>query len=213
MSATINPDIVTDGLVLCLDDKNLMPNNAWRDILLNTQFTSAPYNSANWANNIEEITICIFLQKTGNSTEYASSPLTKWNTGTANTSFRLYHFHNYQGNNPQSEGLFYWYATKNTSWGPIAYPHYLELNEKAFLCLQYNSVDGGLFWKNTNKANYGTRFGGGTLGVNGDGPIYFINPISGDGKQIVYSYHIYDRELQDDEILQNYKALKSRHGL
>lgn len=213
MSASINPDIVTDGLVLCLDDKSLMPNNAWRDILLNSEYNVNTYSIAEWANNIEAITICVFVQKTGNGTGFATYPITKMNNGTSNASFRLYHFNDYQGTTPGNEGLFYWYATKNTSWGPIAYPHYLELNEKAFLCLQYNAVDGGLHWKNTSKAANGVRFGSGTLGLSGNGPISVTNPIEGNGFHKLFACSIYNRELQDDEILQNYKALKSRYGL
>jgi hypothetical protein len=213
MSASVNPDIVTDGLVLCADDKDLMPNGAWKDILLDSALTSTPYNTASWANDIEAITIMIFMKKTGNSTQYSSSPLSKMNTGTGNASFRLYHFHNYQGNSPQSEGVMYWYGTRNTSWAPLAYPVFLTLGETAMIALQYNSTTGGIMWKNITKANNGTRFGSEILGVGGNGPISFINPTTGDGKQIAYSYHIYNRELEDYEIIQNYNALKGRYGL
>lgn len=212
MSASVNPDIVTDGLVFCIDDKDLMPNGTWKDILLNSQYNTNTYATSEWSNNIDAITICVFVQKIGNSTGFASSLIQKMNNGTGNASFRLYHFNNYLGTTPQNEGVFYWYGTKNTSWGPIAYPFKLELNEKAFLCLQYNSTDGGIMWKNATKANNGTRFGGGTLGVNGSGDIFFTQPSTSTLHNFFFCT-MYNRELEDDEIIQNYKALKGRYGL
>lgn len=213
MSATINPDIVTDGLVLCLDDKNLMPNNAWRDILLNSQYSASTYSNASWANDIEEITICVFLQKTANDTEYARQPLNKWNNGYAsNASFVLYHFHNYQGNYPNNEGVFQWLGTSAT-WRSISDSTKLLLNEYAFICLQWKSTIGGQMWKNDSKIGIRTGGGGGNTGISGSGSINIINPLTGDGYTKIFSASIYNRELQDDEILQNYKALKSRHGL
>jgi hypothetical protein len=214
MSASVNPDIVTDGLVLCLDDKDLMPNGSWKDILLNQTLNGATYANSVWSNNIEALTVCIFMEKIGNSTSFASYLISKMNSGTSNASFRLYHFHNYLGNSPNMEGVMYWYGTKNTTWGPLAYPVSLSLNEKAFLCLQYNAVDGGIMWKNTTKASNGIRFGSGVLGVNGNGNIDSIpTPITGNGLSKGFYYAIYNRELQDIEVLQNYKALKGRYGL
>lgn len=208
------PDVVTDGLVFCLDDKNLMQNGAWKDILLNQEYNTSTYANSAWANNIQALTICIFMEKIGNSNTFADYLISKMNSGTSNASFRLYHFHNYLGNSPHMEGVMYWYGTKGAAWGPLAYPVTLSLNEKAFTCLQYNSVDGGIMWKNTTKAANGARFGSGILGVNGDGDISSIpTPITGNGLSKGFNYYIYNRELDDQEILQNYNALKGRYGL
>ena len=212
MSATINPDIVTDGLVLCLDDKNLMPNNAWRNILLNSQYSGSTYSNSSWANDIEEITICIFLQKTANDTEYARHPINKWNGGTPNASFVLYHFHNYLGQYPNNEGLFQWLGT-SASWRGISNSTTLLLNEYAFICLQWKSALGGQMWKNDVKVGSRQGGGGGNLGLGGSSDINIVSPLTGDGYTKIFSTSIYNRELQDDEILQNYKALKSRYGL
>lgn len=206
------PDIVTDGLVFCLDDKYLMPNNAWKNILLNSQYSSSTYSNANWANNIEFITICLFLQKTANDTNYARQPFNKWNNGTSNASFVLYHFHNYLGQSPNNEGLFQWLGTSAT-WRGISASTKLALNEKAFICLQWNSTTGGQMWKNDSKISNRTGGGGGNLGINGTGVTNIINPLTGDGYTKIFNVFVYQRELQDDEIIQNYNALKGRHNL
>jgi hypothetical protein len=212
MSASINPDIITDGLVLCLDDKNLMTNNNWKDILIESQYSGSTHASASWANDISEITICLFLQKIGNDTEYARHPFNKWNDGTSNASFVLYHFHNYLGTSPNNEGLFQWLGT-SASWRGISDSTKLSLNEYAFICLQWKSALGGQLWKNNVKVGSRQGGGGGNLGIGGSGGINLVSPLTGDNYTKIFSAFIYNRELTDNEILQNYKALKGRFGL
>lgn len=215
------PDIVTDGLVLCLNDKNLMPNNAWRNILLNSQYSGSTYSNSSWANNISEITICLFLQKKANDTGYASHPFNKWNGGTANASFVLYHFNNHLGTSPNDEGLFQWFGTSATSdniygtsgWKSISDSTKLLLNEYAFMCLQWKSTLGGQMWKNNVKVGSRQGGGGGNLGIGGSGGINIVSPLTGDNYTKIFSAFVYNRELTDSEILQNYKAFKGRFGL
>ena len=209
MSSYLGPNIITDGLVLYLDSTNPKSYSGsgadWNDLVTNTLFTSSNYS---WANNITAITIQIFLEKMGTSTNYASHPVNKWNTGTGNASFVLYHFGNYLGNG--QDGNFSFYYTCDTYWNG-QYVTTLVTNQKAHIILQYNSTTGGQVWCNGSKV--GGRANTGTLGVGGSSALLIPAGPQSDGLAKVHNIGFYNRELTDNEISQNYNALKSRYGI
>ena len=216
MAISGGPDIVEDGLVLYLDtaDPNsLPPGQSIKDLVTGTAFSGGSYSSADWANNIIEITICLWWKKVGNATSYATNPINKFNGSTSRASFVLYHFHNYNSTAPNSEGVMRWYANKAGAWGSISSSYTATLNETAFTVLQYNASTGGQMWKNNNKI--GPRSPGGNLGTTGSGygGIGFTGLTESNSTTNVFSASLYDRELTDDEILQNYNATKGRYGL
>jgi len=211
MSCYNGPNIVTNGLVLHLDNGNTKSypgtGSSWVDLISNTLFTGGNYD---WANDINEITINVYLQKTAlDNVNYATHPVNKWNSGTGNASFVLYHFGNYQGNG--DDGRFYFYiTTANNGW----VGHYvgtLGLYEKAHLCFQYNSSTGSQVWLNGIKVGERSGFRG-ALGVAGSSGLTIYGPIDF-GQTIVHNISFYNRDISDSEVIQNYNAIKSRYGL
>jgi hypothetical protein len=202
------PNIVTDGLVLYLDAANEKSyptvGGGWRDLKTNSNFINSNYSTANWANNITTLTICTVVEKTGNDPGYATHPINKWNTGTGNASFVLYHFGATGG-----QGNFSFYYTAGTTWaGQFAVN--LSIGQKAFLAFQWNSITGGQVWRNGVKV--GSRSGSGTLGVGGNSVLNVFTPTNSP-YTIVHTTSFYSKELTDLEILQNYNATKSRYNL
>lgn len=208
MSIASGPKVVTDGLVLCLDNSNPRSysgsGTAWDDVVSDTLFASGDYS---WANNINAITIIVCLEKTGYSTGYASHPVNKWNGGTGNASFVLYHFGDFQGNG--ADGNFNWYYTCNTIWTG-QYVTKLNVGQKMFTAFQWNSSTGGQTWYNNNIAS--GRSNSGTLGVNGNSGINIIGP-AGDSHTKVNYCAFYNRDLSNVEVLQCYEALRGRYGI
>jgi hypothetical protein len=205
------PNMIEDGLVLYMDSND--PNSytggsTWKDLVSNTTFASGNYS---WGNDISQITIITFLEKTGNSTGYASNPISKWNTGTGNASFALYHFHNYLGNAPASEGVFRFYHTTSVNgWSGNAGSVRLSVGQKAHIAFQYNSTTGGQLWVNGSKSS--GRSQSGILGVAGTGGIVIHGPTNNSLTK-VYHASFYNKELSDNEIINSYNIFKSRYGL
>jgi len=208
MSIATGPNVVTNGLVLCMDNANPRSypgtGSVWDDLVTDTPFANGNYS---WANNITAITIIVCLEKTGTTTGYASHPVNKWNNGTSNASFVLYHFGNFQNNG--ADGDFSWYYTFNSTWTG-QYVTRMTLGQKMFTAFQWNSVTGGQTWFNNTIAS--GRSNSGTLGVNGTSGIVISGPES-DGLTKVNYISFYNRDLSNTEILQNYEALRGRYGL
>ena len=216
MAISGGPDIVEDGLVLYLDtaDPNsLPPGQSIKDLVTGTTFSGGSYSEADWANDISEITICLWWEKVGNSTGYSTWPVSKFNGSTDRASFVLYHFHNYNNNN--QDGVMTWIANSGGTWRGIGSSYRVALNEKVMTVLQFNaSKGGGQMWKNNTKI--GSRGGGAyNLGITGSGygGINFTGLGGGNATTHVYAVSFYDRELSDEEIVQNYNATKGRFGL
>ena len=220
MATSYSPSIVTNGLKLALDSGNPATypgtGNTWTDLLHPFQtFSGGDIGNPSWANNTNNLTICLFLKKTAYSTGYANHPVNKWNSGyNVNASFILYHFENYQGND--ADGFFQWYGyTSNNGWSGLAgsYGSYrLSVGETAFIALQYNGSVGGQCWLNGEKL--GSLGATGTLGPNTAG--YSNTGVYGPeaaGTSQVRQISFYDRTLTDAEIVQNYQALRTRYGI
>ena len=205
------PDIVEDGLVLHLDERDInsyLSGQYTKDLVTGQTYSGSNYTSADWANGVSQITISLWLKKTGNSTIYANNQIfAKWNSGTSNCSFTLYHFHNFNGTSPNSEGLLSWYANRGGSWGAISGGTHLTIGDTANIVLQYNN--GGFMWH--NGVRLGSRTSSGNLGSGSGG----INTIFGSNNATtkLFSVTCHGRELTDEEIRQNYNATKGRFGL
>ena len=208
MGLAHSPRISTDGLVLALDAGNLKSypgsGSSWKDLIADKTFNGSDYSSASWANNIEQLTIFAVVEKIGNDPGYASHPINKWNTGTGNASFVLYHFGETGG-----QGAFYFYYTQGATWTG-RYGTILTIGQKAHLAFQWNSVTGSQVWVNGVKV--GGRAGSGLLGVSGSGPITAIAPTS-NLYTTVHHASFYSRELTDAEVVQHYRAIGKRFGL
>lgn len=219
MGLQYSPRIITDGLeqYFSVPDPNSYSGSGgtWYDLVTGN---TSPGNPS-WANNISEITIQLWLEKTGTGTGYANHPVQKWNSSYAhNASFILYHFENYQNN--QQDGNLAWLGNstpeQNSGWTGIAGSSiWMVSGEIANIVLQYNSRTGGQMWKN------GEKIGGkgGTTGMLGqtsiDSTTYDIGiygPLAG-GTSRVREIMFYSRELSDAEIVHNFNMRRGKYGV
>lgn len=212
MSAKGGPNVVEEGLVLYYDkyNQNSYPpgiGNKMKDIsgITNLQLSANGISNSSgltWANNVTNITISLLLEKTGTGTGYANHPISKWSGTLETTSFVLYHFENYQGNN--QDGYLGWYAGAGNVWQQIApYGFGIMTTGKIWnIVLQYNSTLGGQAWINGAKAS--TRAGSGTLGTGGSSSDIGVYGPDGSVTSKVHQVMFYNRQLTDDEIINNY---------
>lgn len=208
MGIGYNVSIPLDSLELCLDAGNLKSysgsGSSWNDLKTNTTFSGSNYATSEWANNILGLTICVVVEKTGNLTGYATHPVNKWNGGTGNASFVLYHFGSTGG-----EGNFNFYYTAGTTWSGQFVTN-LTVGQKAHMVFQWNNTTGGQVW--LNGAKVGGRVNSGILGVGGNGGIVISGPQS-DTHTKVHHVAFYSRDLTDAEIVQHYRSVGKRFGL
>jgi hypothetical protein len=208
MGVAYNPSIPIDSLELCLDVGNVKSYSgtgaSWKDLKTATTFDGANYSTAQWANNILGLTICLVVEKTGNNAGYASHPVNKWNTGTGNASFVLYHFGAQGG-----EGIFSFYYTAGSTWSGQGVTT-LAVGQKAHMVFQWSNGSGGQVWLNGVKV--GGRANSGILGVAGSSPIGISGPES-DTHTRVHHAAFYSRELSDNEVIQHYKSIGKRFGV
>lgn len=208
MGINYNPTIPFEGLEICLDAGNPKSypgsGTSWKNLKTNTTFNGSEYATASWANNINRLTICTVVEKTGNDPNYASHPINKWNGGTGNASFVLYHFGATGG-----QGNFNFYYTAGTTWTG-QYVTTLSVGQKAHMVFQWNSVSGGQVWLNGSKV--GGRASSGLLGVGGTGDMGVYAPTFS-AYTTIHHAAFYSRELSDAEVLQHYRSIGKRFGL
>ena len=218
MSAAANPNLITDNLVFCVDRKD--PKVNFSDPVERAQSIDNGGNStsntmiytntrvSDFMNSYSEITIMTWVTKNRYHTGYAQHPINKWGNNLGGASIVLYHFGDYNSNG--DDGEFGWYWGAGGTWSGT-YRSTLEVGETAFLCFQYTTNTGSQVWKNGEKI--GSRHNTGKGNGGGD-TVQNLNIYTTDD----YTAHadcvlIYDRDLSDAEILQNYNATKSRFGL
>lgn len=208
MGIGYNSSIPLDSLELCLDVANIKSYSgsgaSWNDLKTNTVFSGSNYNTSEWANNILGLTICLVVEKTGNNAGYATYPISKWNSGTSNASFVLYHFGATGG-----EGNFNFYYTTGSTWTG-QFVTTLTVGQKAHMVFQWNNTTGGQVWLNGTKV--GVRANSGILGVSGNSAINISGPQS-DTHSKIHHAAFYSRDLTDNEVLQHYQAVGKRFGL
>lgn len=208
MGVNYNPTIPVDGLEICLDAGNVKSypgtGTSWKNLKTDVTFNGANFATASWANNIHGLTICAVVEKTGNDPGYATHPINKWNGGTGNASFVLYHFGAGGG-----QGNFQFYYTCGSTWAGQNVTT-LAVGQKAHMVFQWNSSTGGQVW--LNGAKVGSRANSGILGVSGSGVMEVYAPTSNAYTKIHHA-SFYSRELSDVEVIQHYKTVRGRFGL
>jgi len=207
------PSIVTSGLTLCVDGDFVASypkgGSTWYDLSSNNSngniTAGSSFGNLSWANNITGLTISTVVEKTAYHTEYAYHPIQKWNNVTVNTSFVLYHFGDFSGN--QQDGNFsFLYTSSDQGWVGNGVGT-LVSGQTAYMCLQWNSITGGQAWLNGSKV--GGRGGSGMLGVGGTTDLGIHGPETV-GASKVHHAAFYNRDLSDSEVIQNFEALKHR---
>ena len=208
MGIAYNPLIPIESLELCLDAGNIKSypgaGSAWKDLKTNATFSGSNYATSPWANNITQLTICTVVEKIANDPGYASHPINKWNGGTGNASFVLYHFGATGG-----QGNFNFYYTAGSTWTGQGVTT-LTVGQKAHMVFQWNMTTGGQVW--LNGAKVGGRANSGILGVAGNGVMDVYAPTVSP-YTTVHHASFYSKELTDNEILQHYRAVGRRFGL
>jgi hypothetical protein len=201
MALAHSPRIIYQNLQFVADFSNSKSNisNSWTNLITGTTAASSP----SWADGMTGYTCICVLDVNGNDNSYAYHPVSKWNAGTTNASFVLYHFQQQGGTN-----FLNWYANAGGSWAAISSGFYGVPGNKYVIGLQYNSTNGGQMWNNGSKN--GSRGTAGVLGT-GTGNIVLDSP-NGDvpGIHRLRYCAMYNRELSDQEMLYMYNILKNR---
>jgi len=234
MSASINPDIITDGLVLCLDAGNSASypgsGTVWNDLSGNGNngtLTNGPtYNTENRGGIVFDGTndyIDINIPST-NFDDFTLSCWIKFNNITKNTqnfiSLGTDSTLIASNNDSQNFNLGYYSNTKwhtntkaNNSW-----TNELNINSNApvnnvwYYVVATYSITG-----NARKLYINSSYIGGDALYNNPGSVSIIR-IGGGAfgwlfSGIISNTKIYNKALSAIEILQNYNATKGRYGL
>lgn len=211
MSLGHGVQITRSNLKLLLDRDNIKSytgsGTAWTDLIRKTTYSnplsSGIGNEAWMGGATSGITISIVLKKIQTYVGYAEHPVNKW-TGTSDASFVLYHF----GTTGTPNRLM-WYANKGGTWGSIS-GGFTGVNGNTYaITLQYNDASGGQMWVNGVKV--GGRTGSGTRGTSSASCIVY-GP-DGTSSSRIESCYMWDRELSDTEIKQNFEATRGRYGI
>lgn len=215
MQVYLDGNVPTTGLQMALDSTNNASagSGSWTNLMdTDSSYYANSIPDASYMNSAPYLTVSLILEKTGESTGYASHPINKWNSAyNLNASFILYHFGNYFGNG--ADGLLGWYGwTSNAGWADLTGGNYqtrMRVGDIWHVVLQWSQDLGGQMWINGNKI--GGRTNGGKLGntsyatsaVGVSGPDH-------DGLNKVHALNIYNRELSDDEIRAIFLAVQNR---
>ena len=223
MSASANPDIVTKNLVFCLDKADTKvdyyddPVERAQGIAAASSSNATENNFLNgsvsdFMNNYSQITIMAWITKNRYHTGYAQHPINKWGptgSSTNGASIVLYHFGDYNSNGDDVK--FSWYVGLGGNTWRGSNRVTLEVGETAFLCYKYTANTGMQVWKNASKIGGRTSTGQGNGGTTSDKNLtmYSSDYYTTHTEQVL----MYDRDLSDAEILQNFNATKSRFNL
>ena len=210
------PNFVKEGLVLYLDKNNpkSFPGDNHRyDLLTGTQYHQSTYSTSEWANDITDITISTIVKKESTYTGYAEHPISKWNSGTSNASFVLYHFGHYNNLYPNNDGDFRWFYTSSIGgWSGLTVDNNVPVGETFLTTFRFGGGEVSA-WLNGEKKNSHTRTGE-KLGVGGDGGMFLLdNELNNTYNSTSILSMFYNRALTEKEIKQNYNALKGRFNL
>lgn len=99
--------------------------------------------------------------------------------------------------------------TLGGTWRDISGGFLAENGKKYLINLQYNDLSGGQLWINGSK--FGVRTGSGVR-ANSTAPLRLFGP-TGSSSVRTESCYIWNRELSDNEIQQNFEAIRGRYGI
>lgn len=238
MSASVNPDIVTDGLVLCLDaanpDSYPGSGNTWYDLSGNNR-DYAIRSGVQWSNNS-------FFCASDPSAAFTGPPSNSFDFN-ANNEHTIISFMDLYA--PDTNTIFRWRGTPvsgtstqaiSANWSANSFYYcggtYLYTAGLATsLSLTNGTYVNGLgyvgnifcgIWRNRkNISPYRSFFSGLTERASRtDSAAPNVNWNLTDNAYLwynvrgkIYNFLTYNRALSDDELKQNYKALKGRYGL
>lgn len=207
--------IVLDGLRHSFDTanpKSYTSGTTIKDLVTGAQGVDGISNAnASWMNDgLNTATIIAVVTRLAANPGYAENAFRKYNNTTDNT-FNLYMFGNFNNAAPGDDGRLGYYSNIAGTWTSVGTQYGCQINETVMYTLQYNSGLGGQTWANATKL--GSRNRSGRLGsVGNTSSLYVATPPSSSVLKIQAAY-IYDRELSDQEITQNFVAIRGRFGL
>lgn len=217
MAASSGPKISKNQLKFIVDIQNKNSysgsGDVWTNIIENYSSTgsnpTSSFNSPSWLSSspLSELTVMCVLTILGTDTAYAYHPIRKW-IDTTDATFVLYHFQQFSDNLRTYK--LGWYANAGGVWQGISPWYQAAVNNTYHIAIQYNSASGGQMWVNGSKV--GTRTGAGTL-MNNNTNIQIDGPTARSGIHQTKSASIYDRELSDNEIIENFEAIRGRYGI
>lgn len=210
-----SPRIVTDGLRHSTDVDNIKSytgGTIMTDLITGQSGTnSIPNDVASWMNaGVDFITITMAVTKETIYTGYSMGIFTKY-AGTTDNTFRVYMFGTNSGTAPAADGNILLYSNRGGVWGSVGAVYKMAIPETIIITWQYNTTDGGQTW--INGVKNGARTASGIFGSDSNtSNIVIANPSTYPAATLHYT-SIYDRELTDSEIVQNYIALRGRFEL
>lgn len=215
MGVNYNTRIVNSGLRHVFDiqnTKSYTSGTTIKDLVTNVSGSSGIANApVSWMNaGVNQITITTVIKRLTENTAYSTNPLFKYNSTTDN-SFSLYVFGNFNNTVPADDGKILLYSNTGGTWKSLGNSYNIALNETVIATWQFNSTNGCQTWINGNKI--GGRVGTGIFGSNNNtSSLGVFTPPSTSVLTLFYA-SIYDKELTDVEVLQNYAALRGRFAL
>ena len=203
------PTSYNENLMLCFDQQN---SKSWNGSIFTDLVTGNNADNIGdpaWLNNIGYTTISMVVNRYQTAGGYADHPISKFNATLQNASMTFYSFQAAGG-----EGNWNFIAG-NGNWTGLGNGGVLTLGTLHHIVLQYNAVDGAQTWFNGSKN--GGRGANGILGNShtaGTSAIGFegANP-NGNGHTKIHHLSWWNRELPDDEIINQYNRLKSAYGV
>lgn len=215
MGLAHSPRIATNGLRHCFDfinKKCYTSGSTVRDMITRASGSNSIPNSAvSWMNaGVNEFTLNVAITRLSDNTGYSYNPLSKYASPTDNT-FNLYLLGNLNGTAPNNEGLLVLYANRGGIWNPVGSSYRTVIGTPVIATWQINSSLGGQLWINGQKV--GGRSGAGILGSNNNTSNLIVATPPLTSVLSMHHVSIYDRELTDAEVKQNFNALRGRYGL
>lgn len=204
---------MTNGLQFCIDSGNVKSysgtGTTQYDLISQASSVNGTDYNGSAFNGLSGFTGFCVLDITGTDTAYAYHPVSRWNTGTNDASFVLYHFQQFS-NNVNTNDLG-WYANSGGAWSNIG-GVYNSTVGRYISTIQYNSSLGGIHY--INGVDIGGRSGArGVLG-SGSGSIVIDGHVAGRaGIHKVLFVALYTRELSNEEVNMNHIILRRRFGI
>jgi hypothetical protein len=219
MSVFAGPEIVNRNLIFSVDSANIKSYSGSGDVWTNgvdgyasTGGSSLPSQFNNPAEissaPLTALTVICVVTLLGTSAAYAYHPVSKW-TGTADATFVLYHFQEFTDS--LRTYRLGWYGNSGGTWNSLSPWFTGSQNQTYHIVLQYNSTNGGQMWINGSK--FGGRTSSGTLMNNNQNIAIDGGPQSRAGIHQTKEVTIYNAELTDAEIKQNFNATRARYSI